>query len=107
MQQEGGTVIGIADSMNHLLLSQMMYAQREHHHQPTSHTGYLPRIACSLHSCPHASLCAPDVQVLFDVPHVQSCNSDDTSPSQAMRPGTTQGSGNTVTTVSSIKLAAL
>jgi hypothetical protein len=87
--------------MDHWLLSKLEYTWREYQ-QPTSHSTYLPRTACSLHSCPHASLCARDVQVLFDAPHMQSCNSDDTSPSQAARPGMIQGSGNTVTTVSYI-----
>jgi hypothetical protein len=38
------------------------------------------------------------VQASCVAPHLQSCNSDDTSPSQPNCPGATPGSGNTVTT---------
>lgn len=64
------------------------------------HTSYLPTTVCSLHSSQQASLCAYGVQAFRVAPHLQSCNSHDTSPSQPHCPGATPGSGNRVTTVS-------
>jgi len=61
---------------------------------------YLPITVCCLHSSQQASLCAYGVRAFCVAPHLQSCNSDDTSPSQLNCPGATPGSGNTVTTVS-------
>ena len=70
------------------------------HFRRNLHASYLPITVCSLHSSQQASLCAYGVQASCVAPRLQSCNSDDTSPSQLDCPGATPGSGNTVTTVS-------